>query len=37
VPPEAVAAAGDGVLTERVAARPGSRTGGVYDVRLLRP
>lgn len=37
VPADVVASAPGGVLTVRFAARPGSRTGGVYDVRLLRP
>jgi len=37
IPAEVVAAAPNGVLTVRFAAKPGSRTGGVYDVRLLRP
>ena len=37
IPADVVAAAPNGVLTIRFAAKPGSRTGGVYDVRLLRP
>jgi hypothetical protein len=37
VPAEVVEAASGGALTVRFAASPGSRTGGVYDVRLLRP
>jgi hypothetical protein len=37
IPAEVVAAAPNGVLTVRFAAKPGSRTGGVYEIRLLRP
>jgi hypothetical protein len=34
---DVVAAAADGVVTVRFSAHAGSRTGGVYEVRLLRP
>ena len=36
IPRDLVEAATDGTLTLTFAARPGSRTGGVYDVRLVR-
>jgi hypothetical protein len=35
IPEDLVSAARDGVLIVKVAAKPGSRAGAVYDLRLL--
>jgi hypothetical protein len=37
IPAEIIAADTDGVLDVRFVAQPGSRAGGVYDIRLVRP
>jgi DUF1680 family protein len=37
IPADVVAAAKDGVLIVKFVAKPGSRAGAVYDVRLMRP
>ena len=37
IPADIIAADADGVLSVRFVAQPGSRAGGVYDVRLVKP